>query len=185
MPTTSPNPLVGIIDQVSILGQSVTLPAIKQYKGEPLYITGLTLDGANNLEVTIGDVGPPAATMTLAATPVTALAKVTYKGQTATSAATPPNMITYSGKPLIIRADLPSPGPGKWDRSEVIPMVEEWAQPLTSNDRLDFVVLHIEGTDGSLWWLTNPPLITAQTSCVVVPKQTGPSVNGPFGLETP
>ena len=181
------NPLVGIIDSVKLFGESVTLPAIKRYNGEPLFITRLALDATNTLEIDIDDVGPPAGTMVLAAAPKAAFATITYKRNAKTSATTQ-NPIVYKGKPLIIRAILPQPGPGKWDNSEVVPSVEEWQLPAISStypDRLDFVILNVANTDGTLWWLANPLLISQPPSSTVVPGAGGIGVNGPWGVETP
>jgi hypothetical protein len=176
-----PNALVGFIRKISLFGELVDLPngQFNQYKGEPLFVTALSLDSADLLEVTIDDIGPPAATLTLPRTPASAFASITYKKHTETIVYDPTQKL-----PLIIRAALPTPPAAKWTNAEVVPVVEVWVLP-RGKDVLDFVIFHVVGTDGRLWWLTNPPFENETLSADIVPEVPVVGLNGPFGIETP
>ncbi len=178
--------LTATITAVQLFGETVALaPPIANYLGEPLFITKIETDAATDtVKITIDDTGPPAASLTLPATPAKARAIVNYDAASATTAATTGGL-TYNGKPLVITAIVTPDAGGtpKWGNAQLVPVVTGWVEPTGG---VEFVILFDGGPNGQLWWLVNPADHTPSAlTSNLIEKAPGVGLNGPFGLGTP
>jgi hypothetical protein len=193
MSLSSSDPLSANIRSLSLFGSLVDLqslnppaPAIQNYEGDQLYITGISVDGANQLVITIDDIGPPKQSVPALPNPAPtrAYATLSYNGSPAIMTTTAALTVNPNNAALDIGAIITT---DTTLETLVTPWVNIRVIPDGKKEFLSYVRVSVTKLQQQLVW-AQPPLVVPHTdpdSAHIIGPVAAGQIMGPWGIETP